>query len=399
MVEDTPRREWTRVEIGEVITRVVDRRADAVADGLTRYIGVNDLDSDDLKVRRWGDVSDGQLPPTFRYAFPKAAILFPTRRPALRKCAVAPFAGITGEKVLVLRSLDAARLDPGFAPFLLSSDGVRRWVVDRAIGSVTPHFRWRDLAAYGFALPPLEEQRRIAEMFRQIDITLERHTQLMDKLRQVEASLFGALVDEHRPNMARLGGLLLESPRNGCSAPPTSEPTGHWVLGLSAVNFWGYRRGELKPVEKTEAMTRAVLSFGDLVVTRSNTQEFVGLPAVFDEHRNDVSWPDTMMRLTPDPERLDKRFLELFLRSPRGRQQVKSYAAGTSASMKKINATNVKKLLVPLLGWADQEEIVTHVSRVQDLVKASATRVSSLREIKRAALRHVFEPARQGGPL
>jgi len=36
------------------------------------------------------------------------------------------------------------------------------------------------------------------------------------------------------------------------------------------------------------------------------------------------------------------------LRSPAGRRQIQSYAAGTSASMKKVNATNVAKLEIPL---------------------------------------------------
>ncbi len=158
-----------RVAIRDVIVRINDRRADPASEGFSRFVGVDDLDADDLTLRRWGLIEDGSLPPTFRYAFPTGSVLFPTRRPALRKCAVAPFSGITGEKILILQSRDRAKLDPGFMPFLLASEGVREWVIARAIGSVTPHFRWRDLADFTFTLPPLDEQRRIAAALTAMD--------------------------------------------------------------------------------------------------------------------------------------------------------------------------------------------------------------------------------------
>jgi type I restriction enzyme S subunit len=173
MREAAPGSSSQRVAIGDLIERINDRRIDPAADGFQRFVGVDDLNSDDLTVRRWGLIDDGNLPPTFRYAFPAGAVLFPTRRPALNKCAVAPFAGITGEKILALRSKDNSKMDPAFMPFLLASEGVRKWVIARAIGSVTPHFRWRDLAEYEFVLPSLEEQRRVVEVLRAAETMAE----------------------------------------------------------------------------------------------------------------------------------------------------------------------------------------------------------------------------------
>lgn len=141
-------------KIGEVIKRINDKRDNPIGDGLTRFVGVEDLDSDDPQLRRWSETDGAELPPTFRYVFSTGDVLFPTRRPALNKCAVAPFDGITGEKILILRSIDESTLDPVYMQFLLASPTVRKRVVERAIGSVTPHFRWRDLAALEFLIPP-----------------------------------------------------------------------------------------------------------------------------------------------------------------------------------------------------------------------------------------------------
>jgi type I restriction enzyme S subunit len=174
-----------RVRLGEVVMRIVDKRLDPVADGLTRFVGVDDIDPDDLTLHRWGEVEDGGLPPTFRYVFPKGAVLFPTRRPALRKCAEAPFDGITGEKILVLQPKDEERLTAAFARFLLASPRLRQWVIDRAIGSVTPHFRWRDLAEFEFALPSLEEQWRVAAALQAIESALDCLARLKEVARQL----------------------------------------------------------------------------------------------------------------------------------------------------------------------------------------------------------------------
>ena len=103
---------WPIVTLGDVVERINDRRDDPVSEGFERFVGVDDLDADDLRLRRRGLIKDGGLPPTFRYAFAAGSVLFPTRRPALRKCAIAPFSGVTGEKILVLQSRDSSKLDP-----------------------------------------------------------------------------------------------------------------------------------------------------------------------------------------------------------------------------------------------------------------------------------------------
>ena len=84
---------------------------------------------------------------------------------------------------------------------------------------------------------------------------------------------------------------------------------------------------------------------------------------VFPEDRSDVSYPDTMMRISVDPEEVDVEFLELCLRSPNCRRQVQSYAAGTSSSMLKINGANVRKVGVPFIPMEDQLSILAKMSQ------------------------------------
>jgi len=384
---------WTRVAFVDVVQLCCERSGDPAEDGYDRYVGLEHLDPGDMKIRRWGNVQDGT---TFTNVFRAGQVLFGKRRAYQRKVAVADFDGICSGDIYVLKPRNDQLL-PELLPFICQTDGFFEHAVGTSAGSLSPRTNWESLANYEFALPPLEEQRRIADLVHAADNSAEALRDLLEAERVAEVSLFKELVTRRNAEVVSLGSLLTEPPRNGCSATETSTPTGHWVLALSALSKWGYRPGELKPVEKTDAMSAAVLKSGDLLISRSNTRQLVGLPGIFDEIRSDVSWPDTMMRLTPDESRLKRRYLELFLRTPEGRRQVQSFAAGTSASMKKINSTNVKKLLIPLLKPEAQDFIEIKVESFRRACNFTQRRISESLDFKRTLLNQTLLPtAREG---
>lgn len=154
---------WKRVKLGDIVERHVQRVRETV--GYSRFVGVDDLDTEDLRLRRHGVIGVDEIPPTFRFAFHEGMVLVPTRRPRLRKCAVAPFDGLTGEKILVLKPLARGDLHPEFVQHLLASSAVQNWNIGKEIGSVTPHFRWADMAEFEFELPPMDIQVHAARSF------------------------------------------------------------------------------------------------------------------------------------------------------------------------------------------------------------------------------------------
>ena len=229
---------------------------------------------------------------------------------------------------------------------VLFIDAVRQIARERAQSFLTPEHQKRILAAY--------------DAFR----------------------VFATLLANSITKSVDLGTLLTEAPRNGCSAVETSTPTGHWVLGLDALTKSGYRPGRLKPVRRTAAMLSSVVEAGDLLISRSNTRDRVGLPAIFNEARCDVSWPDTMMRLRADPSVARPRFLELFLRSESGRRQIERFAAGTSASMKKINARAVRQLSIALPSSHTQDAILRQVGDVMAACASAERRLRTLKQLR-----------------
>ena len=184
----------------------------------------------------------------------------------------------------------------------------------------------------------------------------------------------------------RLDSVMTGSPESGSSAPPSPNDTGHYVLSLAALSKTGYLRGNLKPIPPTKAMLECRLSPGDLLISRSNTRELVGRVGIFDEDRDDISFPDTMMRLPVDTSRVSKRFLEGVLQSRRGRLHMMRSAAGTSDSMKKINRRTLGTCLVPTPPLKVQERLLEKILRRRAAVVSANDACSSSNALKRALL-------------
>ena len=206
---------WTRVAFGDVVRQVKDR-VDLVGAGLERYVAGEHMDTDDLRIRRWGEIGAGYLGPAFHMRFRPGQVLYGSRRTYLRKVAVADFEGITANTTFVLESKDSNVLLRDLLPFIMQTESFHKHSIEKSKGSVNPYVNFSDLATYKFALPPQEEQRRQVAVLRAVDGSTEAFRTLVEALSRVESSTFDALVARSRSRDVPLGSLLVESPRNGC---------------------------------------------------------------------------------------------------------------------------------------------------------------------------------------
>ena len=152
---------WTRVALATWCAMVNDRVDDPDEAGLERYVGLEHIDPGRPAIRRWGDIGDGI--DASRMRFKPGHVLFGKRRAYQRKVAVADFEGICSGDIYVLRAKDPSVLLPELLPFIMQTDAFIEHAVEISVGSLSPTINWTSLAEYEFALPPLEEQRRIAD--------------------------------------------------------------------------------------------------------------------------------------------------------------------------------------------------------------------------------------------
>ena len=160
----------------QMAVQVKDKVDPAEAD-VDRYVGLEHIDPESLKIRRWGETSDVE---SSKIIFKSGDIIFGKRRAYQRKLAVADFDGICSAHAMVLRPRTDVVLEE-FLPFFMQSDIFMDRAVKISVGGLSPTINWKDLAREEFALPPLEEQRRIAEV-------LQVTTNLSEKLQEASAA-------------------------------------------------------------------------------------------------------------------------------------------------------------------------------------------------------------------
>jgi type I restriction enzyme S subunit len=147
------------------------------------------MDTDDLKLRRWGEISDGYLGPAFHMRFQPGHVLYGSRRTYLRKVAVADFAGICANTTFVLESKDPNVLLPELLPFIMQTEAFHEHSVKQSKGSVNPYVNFSDLAWYEFALPPLDEQRRLAQLMYLFEEVVEGYQMALEAINRVVISV------------------------------------------------------------------------------------------------------------------------------------------------------------------------------------------------------------------
>jgi len=152
------------VRFGDVVRNVDINERDPLANGLERYIGLEHIDPESLHIERWGLIEEGT---SFTRKFVAGQVLFGKRRAYQRKVVVADFDGICSGDILVFEAKDD--LLPELLPFIVQSGPFYEHALNTSAGSLSPRTKWKDLAAYEFALPPKDEQRRIADILWAVD--------------------------------------------------------------------------------------------------------------------------------------------------------------------------------------------------------------------------------------
>lgn len=157
MRDSAAKRPWTHYTFGEMAEHIAERVEPTPEDG-EKYVGLEHLDPGSLTVRRWG--AEVVLVGT-KLRMRKGDILFARRNAYLRRVALAPHDGLFSAHGMVLRARTDVALKE-FLPFFMQSDVFLDRAEQISVGSLSPTINWGTLKTQRFALPPIEEQARIA---------------------------------------------------------------------------------------------------------------------------------------------------------------------------------------------------------------------------------------------
>jgi type I restriction enzyme S subunit len=110
----------------------------------------------------------------------------------LKKAAVAPCDGICSGDITVIAAKSDA-LAPELLPFIIQNDRFFGFAMEKSAGSLSPRAKWEHLREFEFDLPPLGEQRRLAEVLWAFDEAKQAYKKLLKSTDELVKSKFVAL--------------------------------------------------------------------------------------------------------------------------------------------------------------------------------------------------------------
>ena len=353
---------WCWVKFGDVVRLSGERRANPLNDGLERYVGLEHLDPDDLRIRRWGDVADGT---TFTNYFKPGQVLFGKRRAYQRKVAVADFEGVCSGDIYVFEPRDK-RLLPELLPFICQTDAFFDYAIGTSTGSLSPRTNWKSLAQYEFALPPLEEQLALAGSIKAAHKSVEAHRAVDERLkiliRAASKFLFDKVLNGDVAFMP-LAGVCRKKSQSGIYKPEEFYGSGTPVVHMN--ELFGYDCIapiiEMQKVRLSDGeLAKYMLTNDDLLFgRRSIVLEGAGRCVLAEVKDVAVAFESSILRVTLDSRIMNSNFAFEWFRSPHGQRHIQSIRTFTTVAG--VRGSDVDRLPVPVISLEKQKELVANL--------------------------------------
>ncbi|MFN8697365.1 MAG: restriction endonuclease subunit S [Burkholderiales bacterium] len=364
---------WKVWRFDQMATNVNVRIDNPSESGMEHYVGLEHLDADSLKIRRWGTPDDVEAT---KLMFKKGDIIFGRRRAYQRKLGVAEFDGICSAHAMVLRAKPDVVL-PEFLPFFMQSDLFMNRAVEISVGSLSPTINWKTLASQEFALPPRDEQDRVVSA---IKSALECEL-AYEEVRNAALALFRSASDELlNPTDTWKQTLLQEVAnveRGKFSHRPRNLPEFFggpypFVQTGDIVSSTGDLRGASQMLSDEGLKYSKSFPKGSILITIAAN---IGYTAITVQE----TWcPDSVVGIVPR-DGTNVRFLEYLLRT---KQKYLENHVATQTAQKNINLQDLRPLRLDMPDPATQQEIADQLCTLEKAVADLDRRFGAARDFR-----------------
>lgn len=284
-----------------------------------------------------------------------------------------PMSYVTGN-AMALDDLDARKAELRFVVHALVHHGVSKAIT----GTAQPQITRQSLASISIPLPPLSEQRRIADILDKADAIRRTRRETMSEAivltNAVFHGLFGdvSINDKNWPVVEFKQVLTEQGFRNGVSPSRAGGYPGK-VLVLSAITGSQFDPTAIKDgTFASPAKAEQLVSASDFLICRGNGNlRLVGVGQFPRANINDTVFPDTIIAAPIDRSQIAPYYLQQVWRSGRVRSQIESGARTTNGTHK-VNQRLLGSISFPLPPICEQlrfssanERITVMLERLQ----------------------------------
>ncbi len=261
-------------------------------------------------------------------------------------------------------------LDRQYLLHYLKSDVANAFIRANGAGSVRDNLRFKALSDIPIQMVPVEEQREIVKKIDNVSNLIRKGETIKEELDQLVKSRFVEMFGDpvRNPKGWKTCKLedCLERIDNGksfvCSDKARTDDYPA-VLKLSAATYGDYRPYENKALLNEKMFVEsAEVHKGDLLFTRKNTPELVGMAAYVLETPANLMMPDLIFRLVPN-EKMDSVFLWQLINCREFRPVIQSVSGGSAKSMSNISKERLGKIPVICPPRELQNELIPFIQQ------------------------------------
>jgi len=281
---------------------------------------------------------------------------------------------------------------PEFLPFFMQSDLFMNRAVEISVGSLSPTINWKTLAVQKFALPPMEEQQRLLDLYRAIEKNLIALGAACEAAVTLENSKLETALDSiSDERFLPVLKLVSSGPRNGLSPKVNSGKKGYPTLSIGAVRGGQITaKGNTKYAEITkEQAEKFALKKDDVLIVRGNgNKQLTGKCGIVGTVPKGCFYPDLLIRLQFDEEIIRPKFASLQWNAPRTHQRLVSRAKSTNGIWK-INGKDISQHTLKVPSIEEQDTLLEEIKTIQQARSDLEERKKKVQTLKALALKKI----------
>lgn len=268
----------------------------------------------------------------------------------------------------------------------------------QSIGGVIKYIKLENLTEAKIPLFELDTQDKIVRLLDNMQSIIDKRNQQIEgcdeliKTRFVE--MFGHPIINPKRWLYKPLSECLENIENGRSfVCEKNSRTDEFpaILKLSAATYGVYNPNENKALtDENLFVDAAEVHNGDLLFTRKNTPNLVGMCAYVNETPPKLMMPDLIFRLNTK-ENCNKIYLWKLINHELFREKIKKLASGSAQSMSNISKERLMKLEIPIPQIDLQNQFATFVQEVDKLKIKLQNSLSEMEDNMNALMQKTFK--------
>lgn len=263
------------------------------------------------------------------------------------------------------------RVDNDYLLHYLKSNIGKKYINELASGSVRANLKFSILQEFPFPMIPIEEQKEKMNVIAKLDEVIGYCDAIIDKLDVAVKSrfieMFGDPVANPRGWEKHPIRDCLKKIDNGKSFVCSNQAReGEFpaILKLSAATYGEYLPDENKALLDDDLFDSDVeVRDGDLLFTRKNTPELVGMAAYVYKTPAKLMMPDLIFRLVPN-EKINPIFLWQLINCSEFRPIIRKAASGSAQSMSNISKERLGNIQIICPPIIEQEKLLPFMEKV-----------------------------------